>query len=100
MADIDVTDDPQTGRFEARVDGLLAGFSEYRVRDGRIVFTHTEVDDAFEGEGVGSALVRTALTRVREGEGLQVVPLCPFVKAWIDRHPDFQDLVAPGNPAS
>lgn len=100
MADVEVTNDPQAGRYEARVGGELAGFTEYRVRDGRITFTHTEVDDAFEGQGVGSALVRTALTEVRDGEGLRVVALCPFVKAWIDRHPDFQGLLADGNPAS
>ena len=56
-----------------------------------MVFVHTEVDDAFEGQGVGSLLVRQALDSVR-GEGLRVVAQCPFVKAWIERHPEYADL--------
>ena len=81
------------GRYEAHVDGELAGFAEFE-RDGdRIVFTHTEVDDAFEGHGVGSALARGALDDVRARGGLRVVPRCPFIKAWIEKHPDYDDLV-------
>ncbi len=67
---VTVTDDPEDDRFEA-VDesGVVAGFAAYQRSDGRIVFTHTVVDDAFEGQGVGSTLVRAALDAVR-GEGL------------------------------
>jgi predicted GNAT family acetyltransferase len=88
-----VVDAPELNRFEIRVTGTLAGFAEYRLRPGRIVFTHTEVDSAFEGQGIGSALVRGALDQARE-RGLQVTPLCPFVKAYIDRHAEYGDLVA------
>lgn len=91
---VEVTNDPDAGRYQARVDGRTAGFAAYEVRDGRVVFTHTEVDDAYDGQGVGSVLVREALDDVRAG-ARQVVPECSFVKAWIERHPDYQDLVAP-----
>jgi uncharacterized protein len=87
-----VRDDQEQSRFEA-VDesGLVAGFAAYRRFPDRIVFTHTEVDDAFEGRGVGSTLVRAALDAVRD-EGLRVVPRCPFVKAFMERHPEYGDL--------
>ena len=87
-----VRDRPEAARFEA-VDeaGAVAGFAAYRREADRVVFTHTEVDDAFEGHGVGSTLVRAALDAVRD-EGLRVVPQCPFVRAWIKSHPDYADL--------
>ena len=88
-----VTDNPDEQRFEARVDGALAGFAEYKLREGVIVFTHTEVDDAYEGRGVGSVLARQALDAVREAGERRVVPRCPFIKAWIDRHPDYRSLL-------
>jgi predicted GNAT family acetyltransferase len=92
--DIRVADNPDEQRYEVLVDGALGGFAQYRLLPGRIVFTHTEVDDAYEGHGVGSALVRTALDDVR-ARGLQVTPICPFVRAYIGQHPEYQDLVAP-----
>ncbi|MBD5785865.1 N-acetyltransferase [Cellulosimicrobium terreum] len=80
-------------RFEARTpDGGVAGFAAYVRQPGTVVFTHTEVDPAYEGQGVGSALVAGALDQVRAA-GEVIVPLCPFVKAWVGRHPDYQDLV-------
>ncbi|MEV4258274.1 GNAT family N-acetyltransferase [Spirillospora sp. NPDC049652] len=89
-----VKDDHERNRFEITVDGTLAGFAEYHLRqDGRtVVFTHTEVLPEFEGQGIGSALARGALDDVRAGDR-GVVPLCPFIKGWIDKHPDYQDLV-------
>ena len=95
MSDVSVRDNREGSRFEAYVDGQLAGFSAYALSDGVITFTHTEVDDAFEGHGVGSSLVRYALDQVRAVGGLRVRPLCPFVRAWIDHHPDYQDLARP-----
>jgi len=88
-----VTDVPERSRWEASEDGELAGFAEYRLRAGRVVFPHTVVEPAFEGRGVASALVRTALDDAR-ARALPVVPLCPFFRRWIDRHPDYADLVA------
>ncbi len=78
--------------YDVVVDGVPAGRADYRLRASRVVFTHTEVDPAFEGQGVGSELARQALDDVR-AKGLQVVPLCPFIKSWIERHPDYQELV-------
>ena len=91
-APVTIRDDRGAGRFEA-VDesGVVAGFAAYRRSPDRIVFTHTVVDDAFEGRGVGSTLVRGALDAVR-GEGLRVVPQCPFVKSFIERHPEYANL--------
>jgi uncharacterized protein len=87
-----VVDNPGARRFEAYVDGALAGFAEYQPHPDRIVFTHTEVDPAFEGKGVGSRLAAGALDAVR-ARGLRVVPLCPFIAGYLSRHPEYADLV-------
>jgi uncharacterized protein len=92
MADVVVTHHPEQSRYEARVGDTLAGFAQYQLTSELIVFTHTEVDDAFEGQGVGSSLVRQALDAVRADGGLRVRPWCPFVRDWIDHHPDYADL--------
>jgi predicted GNAT family acetyltransferase len=93
VSDVVVTDNPDEHRFEARCDGELAGVAEYQLTDELIVFTHTEVFDAFEGRGVGGALARSALDAVRADGSRKVMPLCPFIKRWIERHPDYRDLV-------
>ncbi len=91
---VTVQDNPDARRYEALTEsGVVAGFATYRRQDGTIVFDHTEVDDAFEGHGVGSTLARGALDAVRE-EGLVVIVECPFVKTYIEGHPDYQDLLA------
>ena len=95
MADearIEVVDDREKRRFEIRVDGELAGFADYSRRGGRLIFRHTEIDDAFEGRGLGSKLAQGALDAARTA-GHGVVPLCPFIASYIERHPDYQDLV-------
>lgn len=94
MSDVETSHHPETHRYEARLDGRLAGFAEYELSDEQVVFTHTEVDSAFEDRGVGSALARFALDDVRGG-GRQVVARCPFIAGWIDRHPDYADLLEP-----
>lgn len=88
----DVVDRTDQHRFEVLADGAVAGFAEYQLRPGQIMFTHTEIDDAYEGKGIGSVLVRHALDSARERE-LAVLPLCPFVRGWIARHEDYLDLV-------
>lgn len=93
MADVVVTDNPDQSRFEAHVGGELAGFARYQTADDLIMFTHTEVLDAFEGQGVGSALARGALDAVRADGTRQVLPRCQFIRGWIEKHPDYQDLV-------
>ena len=91
-ADVEVRDNPDSRQFEAYVDGRLAGFSAYDLTDGRIMIMHTEVDDAYEGRGVGSSMVRQMLDLIRADGELEVTVLCPFVNAWLRRHPDYQDL--------
>ncbi|MEV4386964.1 GNAT family N-acetyltransferase [Micromonospora sp. NPDC049580] len=88
-----VEDNPAKNRFEILVDDALAGFTAYLPRGEVLVFTHTEVDSGFQGKGVGSALIRGALDQVR-ARGGRVVPQCPFVAAFIDKHPEYADLVA------
>ena len=92
-ADAQVVNNTDAGKYEISLDGKPAGFAEYRLKDSRVIFTHTEVDSAFEGHGIGSTLVRYALDDVRE-RGLHAVPLCPFIAAYIEQHPEYQDLVA------
>jgi predicted GNAT family acetyltransferase len=84
-ATIRVLDVPEQFRFEIRVDGELAGFTEYRRRPGLIVFTHTLIDPRFEGHGLASRLVQTALSEARDA-GLAVLPFCPFVRGYIAGH--------------
>jgi uncharacterized protein len=95
MADTVVTHNAARSRYEAAVDGQLAGFAEYLLAGRRIVFSHTEVDEAFEGQGVGGALARFALEDVRDHRDLEVVPVCPFIAGWIHKHPEFAPLVTP-----
>ena len=90
--DLTVTDVPEAGRYEARAADRVLGLAAYRRHGDRVVFTHTEVDPDAGGSGVGSTLVRGALDDVR-AHGLRVVPRCSFVRAWIERHPDYADLV-------
>jgi predicted GNAT family acetyltransferase len=92
-AAVTVRDNSEEGRFEALDEsGVVAGFAAYRRSGGRVVFTHTEVDDAFEGQGVGSTLVRGALDAVR-GEGARVEVQCPFVGSYIEGHQEYADLL-------
>ena len=89
---VEVRENPDEQRYEAWLDGELAGFTVYRQRPGLVAFMHTEVDDAFEGRGVGSSLVRGALDDVRR-RGLEVLPFCPFVNAYLEKHREYADLV-------
>ena len=88
-----VVDNPERSRFEIHVDGQLAGFTEYREHPGVVDFVHTEIDDAYEGQGLGGQLARGALDQVRTS-GRQVIATCPFIKGWIAKHEDYQDLLA------
>jgi predicted GNAT family acetyltransferase len=90
--EIEVVNVPERRRYEARVDGVVAGFSAYNVRSDAIVFTHTEVLPEFEGKGVGSAMARGVLDDVRAAGGA-VVPLCPFIAAYIRGHDEYRDLI-------
>jgi uncharacterized protein len=88
----EVRDNPDKSRFEVYEDGELAGFAVYRHRPGRMIFVHTEIDPRFEGRGLASQLAVASLDVVR-ATGDKVVPLCPFYAGFIDKHPEYQDLV-------
>lgn len=92
MAAIEIRDNPTEERYEATVDGALAGFAAYRKKPGLIAFIHTEVDQAFEGHGVASILIHDALEDARH-QGLAVLPFCPFVNAYIQQHREYVELV-------
>src|SRR5918994_3762857 len=94
MADeqTEVVDAADRDRYEIRLAGQLAGFAQYVRRGGRTFLVHTEIDPSFEGKGLGSKLAAGALAAEREA-GTKVVPLCPFVRSYIDRHPDEMDNV-------
>jgi hypothetical protein len=90
---VDISRDDARKRYLATVDGRTAAIAEYMATPELVVFTHTETDPGFEGQGVASQLVRWGLDDVR-AQGLAVLPLCPFVKAYIGRHLDeYGDLV-------
>lgn len=89
-----VTDNTDRHRYEVHDDGTLAGFAEYRLREGQIDFFHTEVFEAFGGRGLAGELARQALDDVRAKGERRVVATCPFIKSWIAKHPDDQDLLA------
>ncbi|CAM5450982.1 hypothetical protein SALBM135S_01894 [Streptomyces alboniger] len=84
-------------RYEILVDGERAGFTAFRDRDDRRVFFHTEIDDAYAGQGLASVLVREALDDVR-GTGKRIVPVCPYVAKFLKKHEEYADLVDPVTP--
>jgi predicted GNAT family acetyltransferase len=88
---IQVLDNKQRQRYEIRHDGRTVGFAAYQRAERLIVFTHTEIEPALEGQGIGGQLVRAALDDVRS-QAVPMLALCPFVQAWIQRHPEYADL--------
>jgi predicted GNAT family acetyltransferase len=92
--DFRVLDNPVVGRYEAFVGGDLAGFVAYDKRGDLVIFTHTLVEPAFEGKGVGGRLASGALDDVR-AHGHSVIAKCPFIAEYIQRHPGYGDLLAP-----
>ncbi|MGW3108328.1 GNAT family N-acetyltransferase [Streptomyces sp. NPDC001100] len=86
-----VADTPENSRYEARIAGALVGFADYRRTAHAIVFVHTEVQDAYRGRGIASALGRYALDEAC-AVGLRVVATCPFIAWYIDQHPEHHEL--------
>ena len=86
-------DSPGELRYLLLVGNRQAGVLRYGRKDGRLVLHHTEVDQSVEGHGLGSRLVAGVLDDVR-ARGLEIVPLCPFVRKYLERHPEHADLVA------
>jgi uncharacterized protein len=89
---ISVVDDPARSRYELRADGRLAGHLVYEADGTRRTLIHTEIDPAFEGHGLGSQLAAAALDDARQ-RGFSVVPLCPFVTAYLRQHHEELDVV-------
>ena len=89
---LDITDDRERGRYIAKQDRRFVGYTEYELEPGRIVFTHTVVKPEFEGQGIGSRLARHVVSDALSRE-LRISPVCPFVRAWLERHPEFDEKV-------
>jgi predicted GNAT family acetyltransferase len=87
-----ITDNPDQHRYEIRVDDELAGFVQYRRREGLIALIHTEIDTRFEGKGLASQLIAGVLDEARTA-GVSVLPFCPFVNGYIERHREYVALV-------
>jgi predicted GNAT family acetyltransferase len=88
----EVSDNRGQSRFEIAVDGELAGSLSYQRGKGTISLIHTEIEPSFEGQGLGSKLIRGALDAARS-EGLEVLPFCPFVRSFLAKHDEYLDLV-------
>lgn len=93
-----VADAPESTRYEITSDGALAGFARYRKRGDEVALLHTEIDSAYAGQGLAKILIRETLDDVRE-QGLNVAPYCPFVKGFIQKNPEYLDLVSEENRA-
>lgn len=96
--DIAVVDNADASRYEIRVDGVVAGYADYRDRGGAFAVNHTVTDPAFQGRGLASRLVRAMLDDLR-ARGVGILPYCPFVRDYLARHPDDLDLVPEGRRA-
>ncbi|WP_077001375.1 GNAT family N-acetyltransferase [Variovorax sp. KK3] len=93
---ITITNHPDQHRYEAHIDGQLAGYCEYNVLSNAVMFTHTEVLPAFEGQGVGSALARHVLDDART-QATPVIPACQFIAGYIRKHREYLDVVQPAS---
>ena len=93
---VTVVDNPMVSRYEARINGALAGISEYELTPDTIIFLHTVVAQKYEGQGVGGAIARYALDDAR-ARGLNVRALCPFIRSWLGRHHEYSDLIQPAD---
>jgi predicted GNAT family acetyltransferase len=89
---VTVTDVPELGRYEARIDGDVAGFAEYQRKGHLVVFTHTEVNSDQQGKGVAGTLARDVLDDVRR-RGERALLRCPFLSQWVSHHPEYADLL-------
>ncbi|RMA57804.1 GNAT family N-acetyltransferase [Ulvibacter antarcticus] len=89
-----VSENKEKKRFEAKVEGNLALIEYIRAED-KVYLTHTEVPKALEGKGVASSMANQVLQQIKD-ENLKLVPLCPFIAAYLKRHPEWKELLAKG----
>ncbi len=89
---LEITNNEAAHKWEARLDGDLAGYAEYRESPSRVVFTHTVVDERFEGRGIGSGLAKAALDAA-VAANKRIVPYCPFISAYLRRHHEYDASV-------
>jgi uncharacterized protein len=87
-----VVDNPEAHRYEGYLGTELAGFLDYHTQPGLLTILHTEIDRSYEGRGIGSRLVADVLDDIRR-RGMEVLPICPFVIAYIKQHPEYTDLL-------
>ncbi|WP_114906242.1 GNAT family N-acetyltransferase [Ornithinimicrobium murale] len=96
MSEVTVVNNPAESRFEAQLAGEVVGRIEYATVGNSIDLRHTAIEPGHEGEGIGSTLVRGTLDYLQvDKPNLKVIPSCPFVKSYIDRHPDYRPLLDP-----
>ena len=88
-----VRDNPELQRYEAHRRRRARGSLFYRELDDTLILVHTEVEEEFEGQGIGSRLIAATLDDIR-ARGLRMRPFCPFVRAYLERHPEYDDLIA------
>ncbi len=89
---MELRNEPENDRYLVEVDGVVAGFTVYHLRGGRYFFVHTHIEASFTGQGLGSVLARYALDDVR-AKGGTIIPICPFIAGFVDRHPEYQSLI-------
>jgi predicted GNAT family acetyltransferase len=94
VSDLVVTDNPEAERYELRAGDEVMGVLEYRGRGARRALTHTEIFEGHEGQGLGQQLIAAVLDDL-QSQGMHVVPICPFVKRFLQQHREYQDLVEP-----
>ena len=92
IANLEISDVPAERRYEARIEGALAGWVDYGRVGNRLVAIHTEVPPEFGGRGIGNALVRHVIADVRAAGG-SITPRCPLFVTWFERHPEDRDIV-------
>jgi predicted GNAT family acetyltransferase len=94
-----IVDRPEAQRYEALLEGEVAGFLEYRLAGPRRILLHTEVPPKYGGRGIGGALARHVVDEARTS-GARVTAKCPFIRTWLTRHPEYADLITPEPAAS
>ncbi len=91
----EVKDNPEQSQYEIYVDGQRVGLLTYRIKGDTVTTPHTEIDPEYEGQGLGQQLVKEALDHIRD-TGMLVRPSCPFVRAYIEKSPEYQAMVKQG----